>query len=117
MSSSPASQAAIDAKLLQSRQELLDIGLRNNLISFRKTSKNLGIQNAQASVLLPTLIDLQKALMFEATASTRPIDDKRGPEDIASTGTLLPGYDAVTREQDDAHSNSIGLALSSEGEM
>lgn len=117
MSSSPASQAAIDAKLLQSRQELLDIGLRNNLISFRKTSKNLGIQNAQASVLLPTLIDLQKALMFEATASTRPIDDKRGPEDIASTGTLLPGYDAVTREQDDAHSNSIGLALSSEGEI
>ncbi len=33
----------IDKKLLASRNELLDIGLRNNLLNFRKSAKSLQI--------------------------------------------------------------------------
>ena len=39
----------IATKLQASRKELLDIGLRNNLISFKKTAKNLALIQADAS--------------------------------------------------------------------
>jgi len=50
----------VHARLLQSRQELLDIGLRNNLISFKKNARNVAVQQAEAESLLQILIDAQK---------------------------------------------------------
>ena len=63
--------ADIHTKLLQSRQELLDIGLRNNLISARKTSKTITVQSAVAESILIALVDDQKTLSFRATGISR----------------------------------------------
>lgn len=63
--------ADIHTKLLQSRHELLDIGLRNNLISARKTSKTINVQSAVAESLLIALVDNQKTLTFRATGVGR----------------------------------------------
>ena len=57
----------INSKLQASRKELLDIGLRNNLISFKKTGKNLTLLPADAPAVLQALCVDEKALVFVAT--------------------------------------------------
>ena len=60
----------INNKLQASRKELLDIGLKNNLISFKKNSKNLTIVfNNAASIFSEIFID-EKALSFSAAAKS-----------------------------------------------
>jgi len=71
MPSNDTLPARVHDKLLQSRQELLDIGLRNNLISFRKNARNIAIQQAEAESLLQILINSQKPLSFRAIGNSR----------------------------------------------
>lgn len=101
---------SIDEKLRRSRLELLDIGLRNNLVSFRKTSKSLTIQGCEADELLPALLDAEKSLRFEATgkrrslaASVGNVDENQAALEQEVLGTLL----AHEGEEDDASGLSI----------
>ena len=57
----------IATKLQASRKELLDIGLRNNLISFKKTAKNLALIQADASEVFEAVYGEEKALSFFAS--------------------------------------------------
>ena len=57
----------ITHKLQASRKELLDIGLRNNLINFRKTTKNLTLVQGDALAVFDALYVNQKSLGFGAT--------------------------------------------------
>lgn len=79
-------KASIIAKLQASRKELLDIGLRNNLVSFKKTTKNLTITQANSNELFEALCVENKSLTFvplEKSAQKPPPDD--GLEDLGSS--------------------------------
>lgn len=56
----------INAKIQASRKELLDIGLRNNLISFKKTSKTLAFNVVDLAATFEALYVGEKLLSFEA---------------------------------------------------
>lgn len=56
----------INAKIQASRKELLDIGLRNNLISFKKTSKTLALKVEDLLATFEALYVHDKVLTFEA---------------------------------------------------
>lgn len=56
----------VTPKLQASRKELLDIGLRNNLINFRKTSKNLTVVQGDTGAVFDALYVNQKSLGFGA---------------------------------------------------
>lgn len=58
----------ITHKLQASRKELLDIGLRNNLINFRKSTKNLTLVQGDTQAVFDALYVNQKSLGFGATA-------------------------------------------------
>ena len=60
----------IHAKLQTSRKELLDIGLRNNLISFKKNAKNLAIVQRLGTEVFEALYVAEKALGFVGVAKT-----------------------------------------------
>ncbi len=68
-----SSENSVDAgnELRNSRLELLDIGLRNNLVSLRKTSKNLVAEQASAIELLGRMLDEQKAVGFIANGKSK----------------------------------------------
>lgn len=79
MSSKPSSSHSVDTQLRNSRLELLDIGLRNNLVSFRKTKKSLAAQNVDVPALLERLLESDKPIGFvamgkERTAAAKPQD-------------------------------------------
>lgn len=57
----------IHNKLQASRNELLDIGLRNNLVNYRKTSKNLAIVRGDAQEVFDNLYVNAKSLGFGST--------------------------------------------------
>ncbi|ALT77929.1 DUF3320 domain-containing protein [Paucibacter sp. KCTC 42545] len=61
----------IATKLHASRKELLDIGLRNNLVSFKKTAKNLALLQADAREVFEAVYGEEKALSFFA-AEAKP---------------------------------------------
>ncbi len=58
--------AEIDRKLLVSRNELLDIGLRNNLLNFRKTAKSLLAIDECSEEVFRQLFVQNKAMFFAA---------------------------------------------------
>jgi very-short-patch-repair endonuclease/DNA polymerase III delta prime subunit len=60
----------IHAKLQTSRKELLDIGLRNNLISFKKNAKNLAIVQRLGTEVFEALYVAEKALGFVGVAKS-----------------------------------------------
>jgi very-short-patch-repair endonuclease/DNA polymerase III delta prime subunit len=98
---------SIDEKLRRSRLELLDIGLRNNLVSFRKTSKSLTIQGCRASELLKVLLEDQKSLAFEATGKRNQSASSIGKSD-ANDAVLETELFEVLSTQD---GTADGMAL------
>lgn len=62
---------AINQKLQSSRKELLDIGLRNNMLNFRKTAKNLMVVDELSGEVFNLLYRQEKAMTFS------PIADKK----------------------------------------
>lgn len=74
----------IAAKLHASRKELLDIGLRNNLINFRKTAKNLALLPCDTGEVFDALYGEEKALAIVAADKTR-----RATADAALAATDL----------------------------
>ena len=77
----------IHAKLQTSRKELLDIGLRNNLINFKKNNKNLAIVQRKGSEIFEALYVAEKALGFVGLAKSsidKAVDagDMLGDDDL-----------------------------------
>lgn len=61
----------IDKKLLSSRKELLDIGLRNNMINFRLTAKSLSIVDELSEEVLQILYRQGKSMTFAGMQEQR----------------------------------------------
>lgn len=78
-------KASVIAKLQASRKELLDIGLRNNLVSFKKTAKNLTITQADSKELFEALCVENKSLTFAPLEkSAQKPDPDHALEDLGS---------------------------------
>lgn len=60
------SELEIKKKLLSSRKELLDIGLRNNLISFNPSAKSLLVVDELSDEVLKTIYRQGKSMTFSA---------------------------------------------------
>lgn len=76
--------AVINSKLQASRKELLDIGLRNNLISFKKNAKTLTLIQSEGSEIFDALYVNEKALGFGATEKPA----RKGTGDIVNTSSV-----------------------------
>ncbi|MBT2294127.1 DUF3320 domain-containing protein [Pseudomonas fluorescens] len=86
--------AVIGQKLQSSRKELLDIGLRNNMLNFRKTTKTLLVVDELSQEVFTTLYRQQKAMTFspmarkklgelvKASKSTEVESDTPGDEEL-----------------------------------
>ena len=80
----------IISKLHASRTELLDIGLRNNLVSFKKTTKNLTIIQANSNELFEALCVENKSLTFvPLEKSAQKSDPDSGLDDLGSSDLEL----------------------------
>ena len=82
MNTPHADTASLDEKLRASRLELLDIGLRNNLVSFRKTGKNLAAHDADAEQLLRHVVEQKKKLSWVATVKPAKADAPEALDDV-----------------------------------
>ena len=58
----------ISQKLQSSRKELLDIGLRNSMLNFRKTAKTLTVVDELSEEVFNVLYRQEKAMTFAAMA-------------------------------------------------
>lgn len=58
----------INQKLQSSRKELLDIGLRNNMLNFRKTAKTLTVIDELSEEVFSILYRQDKAMTFAPLA-------------------------------------------------
>lgn len=58
----------INQKLQSSRKELLDIGLRNNMLNFRKTAKTLMVVDERSEDVFNILYRQDKAMTFAPMA-------------------------------------------------
>ena len=74
----------INSKLQASRKELLDIGLRNNLISFKKNAKTLTLIQGEAGEIFDALYVNEKELGFSAT--DKPA--RKGTGDIVNISSV-----------------------------
>lgn len=63
--------AVISQKLQSSRKELLDIGLRNNMLNFRKTAKTLMVVDERSEEVFNILYRQEKAMTFAPMARKR----------------------------------------------
>ena len=85
----------IKRKLLGSRKELLDIGLRNNLINFRGSSKSLQIVDELSEQILDILINQEKTMTFLSMSDKKLKEISVESEDSSTTELLteLEGVD------------------------
>src|SRR5262245_9779468 len=65
------SHSAINTKLLSSRKELLDIGLRNNMLNFRLTTKSLSVVDELSEEVLKILYRQSKPMTFAGMPEKR----------------------------------------------
>ena len=65
------SHSEINKKLLSSRKELLDIGLRNNMLNFRLTAKSLSVVDELSEEVLKTLYRQGKPMTFAGMPEKR----------------------------------------------
>jgi len=61
----------IDKKLLSSRKELLDIGLRNDMLNFRPTAKSLRIVDELSEEVFKILYRQSKSMTFAGMPEKR----------------------------------------------
>src|SRR6266446_5710822 len=64
-------RSEINKKLLSSRKELLDIGLRNNMLNFRPTAKSLSIVDELSEEVLKTLYRQNKPMILAGMPEKR----------------------------------------------
>ncbi|MFM7583866.1 MAG: DUF4011 domain-containing protein, partial [Caldilinea sp.] len=71
------SDPQIDTKLLSIRKELLDIGLRNNMLNFRQTTKQLRVVEDLSEEILNTLYQQTKLMIFAADSPKQALQPNR----------------------------------------
>lgn len=93
--------SGISQKLQSSRKELLDIGLRNNMLNFRKTAKTLMVVDELSEEVFNILYRQEKAMTFapmarkklaELAKATKP---EEAEADTASDAELLHELDSL----------------------
>lgn len=77
-------QFSVEKKLLVSRTELLDIGLRNSLLNFRKTAKSLQVIEELSEEIFTQLYRQGKAMLIAAAPDKK---EKRGNNGSVDTHT------------------------------
>lgn len=100
----------ISQKLQASRKELLDIGLRNSMLNFRKTKKTLMVVDEQSEEVFNVLYRQEKAVTFTPMArnKTAQFETTESPED-AETDSDSASETELLHELD-----SLGWSSSSE---
>jgi hypothetical protein len=63
------SDSEISRKLISSRKELLDIGLRNSMINFRSGAKSLAITDERSPEVFRLLVGKESSMTFPLTKS------------------------------------------------
>jgi very-short-patch-repair endonuclease len=107
---------AIRQKLQSSRKELLDIGLRNNMLNFRKTVKTLLIVDELSEDVFSILYRQEKAMSFapmarkKLEALTQAAQDENAHSDSSRDAELLLALDTVdwSRVADDTEQDETG---------
>lgn len=79
----------IHQKLASSRKELLDIGLRNNLLNFRPNARSLRIVGEQSKDILQLLYANGTSMTFAATARSSKSQSDLLADDSAASEQLL----------------------------
>ncbi|XZG69332.1 DUF3320 domain-containing protein [Chitinibacteraceae bacterium HSL-7] len=110
--------AAISQKLQSSRRELLDIGLRNNMLNFRKTAKTLVVVDELSEEVFNLLYRQNKSMVFAPMAQKKLAELAKvagadeADADSASDAELLGELDAVNWSglADDSESDESGKA-------
>ncbi|PKM31581.1 MAG: DUF3320 domain-containing protein [Gammaproteobacteria bacterium HGW-Gammaproteobacteria-11] len=93
----------ISQKLQASRKELLDIGLRNSMLNFRKTKKTLMIVDEQSEDVFNVLYRQEKAVTFAPLAhnklaqfeTSENLEDAETDSESASEAELLHELDSL----------------------
>lgn len=96
---------AINQKLQSSRKELLDIGLRNNMLNFRKTAKTLMVVDELSEEVFNLLYRQEKAMTFSPMARKK-LEELAKQEGAESEEALLSelesqDYAGIFAEADD----------------
>lgn len=108
----------INKKLQSSRKELLDIGLRNNMLNFRKTAKTLMIVDELSEEVFNILYRQEKTMTFAPMARkklaelAKTIRPEEAEEVIASDEELLRELDSLdwSSVADESDENEEGKA-------
>ena len=79
----------IHQKLASSRKELLDIGLRNNLLNFRPNARSLRIVDEKSKDILQLLYANGTSMTFAATARSSKSQSDLLADDSAASEQLL----------------------------
>jgi very-short-patch-repair endonuclease/DNA polymerase III delta prime subunit len=91
--------AVIGQKLQSSRKELLDIGLRNNMLNFRKTAKTLLVVDELSQEVFTTLYRQQKAMTFSPMAPKKLAELVKASKS-AEVESDTPGDEELLHELD-----------------
>lgn len=110
--------AVISQKLQSSRRELLDIGLRNNMLNFRKTAKTLMVVDERSEEVFNILYRQEKAMTFAPMARKRLAElakaakPEEAGDDTASDEELLHELDSLgwSSVADEADEDEAGKA-------
>ena len=110
--------AVISQKLQSSRKELLDIGLRNNMLNFRKTAKTLMVVDERSEEVFNILYRQEKAMTFAPMARKRLAElakaakPEEAEDDTASDEELLHELDSLgwSSVADEADEDEAGKA-------
>ena len=107
----------VKKKLLSSRKDLLDIGLRNNLINFRPSSKSLRIVDEISAEVANTLCRQNRSMTFlhmapgkQKSFSTSEHDEQTADLDDASNLELLQELEGLDWDTDGNTNESGGIA-------
>jgi very-short-patch-repair endonuclease/DNA polymerase III delta prime subunit len=97
------SDSEISRKLISSRKELLDIGLRNSMINFRSGAKSLTITDERSEEVFRLLVGKESSMTFgyviaDASKSTVSRDSTEEGEQEAATLALLAELDQSEKQ-------------------
>lgn len=98
------SNSEISRKLISSRKELLDIGLRNSMINFRSGAKSLTITDERSQEVFHLLVAKEAAMTFgyvpeAANKSPATADTNEESENEAATLALLAELDQSKKQE------------------
>lgn len=98
--------AVIGQKLQSSRKELLDIGLRNSMLNFRKTAKNLMVVDELSEEVFNILYRQEKSMTFAPMARRKLAELAKASKSAEAEGDT-PGDEELLDELDSLDWNTV----------